>query len=213
MQSTRNDSAETLRFAGSARKLRADGTEVLSDYVAPGESLINDSGPADTTGPTSRLSNTLMRNNTRQLITFESAIIKLSDDGRMILSDTLAPGERCLGDAAGFVDSPEALASPEHNRTPPLDPATQSELIAARREGARVRKERQRERSRPDDGAPRQRRDMDPLIQQRIAEEYASGRSCRSIADGLDQDRIPTTRGARNWSPVTIQVVVERTRG
>ena len=51
-------------------------------------------------------------------------------------------------------------------------------------------------------------RAISPDVAERIRAERASGMTLQAIADGLDQDGVPTARGGKHWYTSTIRAVV-----
>ncbi|HEU5245266.1 MAG TPA: recombinase family protein [Gaiellaceae bacterium] len=49
-----------------------------------------------------------------------------------------------------------------------------------------------------------------PEIARRIHHERSTGKSLRGIADGLNDDRIPTAHGGTRWWPSTVRAVLQR---
>lgn len=55
-------------------------------------------------------------------------------------------------------------------------------------------------------------RTMPDKIVTRIAKERSSGRSLRAIAEGLNNEGVPTAQGGLHWHASTVKAVVESTR-
>ena len=51
-------------------------------------------------------------------------------------------------------------------------------------------------------------RAISPDVAERIRAERASGMTLQAIADGLDQDGVPTARGGKHWYTSTVRAVV-----
>lgn len=49
-----------------------------------------------------------------------------------------------------------------------------------------------------------------PEIARRIRHERSTGKNLRRIADGLNDDRIPTAHGGERWWPSTVRAVLQR---
>jgi hypothetical protein len=47
---------------------------------------------------------------------------------------------------------------------------------------------------------------------ERIRRERAAGKTLAAIADGLNNDHIPTAQGGQRWYPATIHHTLKRTR-
>jgi hypothetical protein len=55
-------------------------------------------------------------------------------------------------------------------------------------------------------------RQMDPSVLQRIVELREEGSSMTAIADRLNDEGVPTTRGGRCWYPSTVRSALESHR-
>jgi DNA invertase Pin-like site-specific DNA recombinase len=51
-----------------------------------------------------------------------------------------------------------------------------------------------------------------PYVIERIRRERAAGKTLAAIADGLNNDHVPTAQGGQRWYPATIRHTLNRTR-
>jgi hypothetical protein len=69
-------------------------------------------------------------------------------------------------------------------------------------------------RRQPDEqGAPGRPPSLPQRVVERIRLEYARGRGLAEIARHLNEDRVPTAHGGRQWWPSTVRAVLVRSSG